>query len=282
MRGPLRGACCVLLLAAAGAGCTPEAGSAGKPASVYYGDTTPDISGLWRPDFRPPYAAWSVDGKPLPPRAANGTVVGMPYTPAWQAIYDARIASNQRGKPYGDPHYNCWPRGPVSAYMSGNATMSITQTPGRVQQIFQEDSQVHDIYTDGRTLPAAADPANDAYEPRMMGYAVGHWEGATLVAETRGIRKELTLGLQLPHSDVTVVTERFTRIDPQHLRILVTVTDAKALAKPITTDLTYTLDPTGDLDDQLCAENNVNATDHDGYVSTDVDYRRSTTWDLPE
>lgn len=263
------------------AGCQPETNPTAKPASVYYGDTTPDISGLWRPDFRPPNAAWSVDGQPVPGRDARGQVMGMPYTPAWQAIYDARIESNQQGKPYGDPHYNCWPRGPVSAYMSGNATMAITQTPGRVQQVFQEDSQVHDIYTDGRALPAAADPASPDYEPRMMGYAVGHWEGDTLVAETRGIRRELTLGLQLPHSDVTVVTERFTRLDPQHLRILVTVTDAKALTRPITADLRYTLDATGDLEDQFCAENNVNATDRDGYVTTDVEYKRSTVWDLP-
>jgi hypothetical protein len=224
---------------------------------------------------------WRVDGKALPGRDAQGTWLDIPYTPVYLALYQERQKMSLAGHPYGDPHFNCWPRGPVSEFLSGNATMAITQTPGRVQQIFQEDTQVIDFYTDGRVLPAAADPASPSYEPKMNGYSIGHWEGGTLVTETRGIREELTFGFLAPHSDRTDVIERFTRTDPTHLRVEITVTDSKALRKPMTTSLEYELDAHGSFEDEFCAENNRNGTDQDGFVTTQVQSKRSTTFDLP-
>jgi hypothetical protein len=222
-----------------------------------------------------------VDGKALAERDSEGTIIGLPYTPAWLAVYKKRQEQTLAGRPYGDPHFNCWPRGPVSQYVSGNATMTLTQTPGRVQQIFEEDTQVMNFYTDGRALPPEADPTSDSYTPKFNGYSIGHWEGSTLVTETRGIRKELTFGFLAPHSDVTDVIERFTRTDPTHLNIELIVTDKKALAAAMKTHLTFVLDPKGEFEDDFCTENSRNGTDKDGFLTTETTSKRSTAWDLP-
>lgn len=257
--------------------------AAARTTNAWYADPgAPDIAGFWRPMRLSGDDVWLVDGKPLPGRDVQGTWLGIPYTPTYLKIYQARQASSLRGKPYGDPHFNCWPRGPVSEYISGDATMAITQTPGRVQQVFQEDSQLIEFWTDGRRIPPMADPSDPDYTPRMNGYSVGHWEGNTLVTETRGIRKELTLGFLAPHSDVTDVVQRITRLDRMHLAVEVVVADRKALAKSLSIHLHYRLDPRGDFEDEFCAENNRNATDKHAYVTTEVVPNRSTTFDLPQ
>jgi len=255
--------------------------SAPPQHNMYYADSTPDISGFWRAENRIAVFDWYVDGKKLS-RDADGLFNDMPYKGAWLEIYKKRQASNLTGRAYGDPHYNCWPRGPVSQYLSGDATMAITQTPGRVEQIFEEDMQVVDYYTDGRPIPREADPGDPAYAPKMNGYSIGHWEGRTLVTETRGIRKELTFGFLQPHSDVTDVVTRLTPIGSDELGVDIIVTDRKALAKPLLTHLRYRRDPHGAFVDEFCAENNRNYTDKDGYMTTDLDERRPTTFDLPE
>jgi len=254
-----------------------------QPSDTWYADpSSPDIAGFWRPTHARGDGVWSVAGRPLPGRDVQGTWLGIPYTPRYLSLYRKRQASSIAGRPYGDPHFNCWPRGPVSEYVSGDATMAITQTPGRVLQIFQEDTQVVEFFTDGRKLPAVAEPTDPDYTPKMNGYSIGRWEGRTLVTQTRGIRKELTLGFLAPHSDVTDVMQRFTRTDAMHLQVDIVVSDRKALLRPMRTQMHYVLDPRGDFEDEFCTENNRNATDEQGYVTTRVVPGRATTFDLPE
>jgi hypothetical protein len=269
-------------VAGLGAQLPPAAAPYGREQhNIYYADSTPNISGFWRPENPPGQIVWYVDGKALG-RDSEGMWSGIPYTPAWLPIYLQRQLATRTGKPYGDPHFNCWPRGPVSEYLSGDGTMAITQTPGRVEQVFQEDTQVLDYYTDGRPIPREADPADPNYTPRMNGYSIGHWEGSTLVTETRGIRKELTLGFTAPHSDVTDVVTRLTPLGAEELSVDIIVTDKKALAKPLQTHLRYRRDPKGAFVDEFCAENNRNYTDKDGYLTTETEDRRPTTFDLPD
>jgi len=52
-------------------------------------------------------------------------------------------------------------------------------TPGRVT-LTNEIGLIRRIYTDGRSLPTEVDATN-------TGTSVGHWEGRTLVVETRGV-----------------------------------------------------------------------------------------------
>jgi hypothetical protein len=249
---------------------------------MYYADNTPDISGFWHPEQGPGDNPWLVADKPLSRRDGAGSWIDIPYTPAYRNVYEKRRASNLAGKPYGEPHFDCWPRGVINAYRGGQSTMTITQTPGRIEQLFEEDTQVRDIYSDGRAIPREADPKDADYSPKMNGYSVGRWEGKTLVVETRGIRKELTFGYLAPHSDVIRVTERFTRTDREHLALAVHIEDAKALAQPLDLRLTFRRDPSGAFADNFCTENNRNGTDQNRIQTIQTALQKPMGWDLPD
>lgn len=104
------------------------------------------------------------------------------------------------------------------------------------------------IYTDGRAVP-------DDPDPSWMGYSVGHWEGNnTFVVETVGFNEKTWLDrLGHPHSDQFHVTERFRRVDADHLQLDITMTDPKALAKPWSTTFYYENRPNWELGEISCA-----------------------------
>jgi len=114
--------------------------------------------------------------------------------------------------------------------------------------IFEYDHTVRRIYTDGRPLPKDPDPL-------WLGYSVGHWEGdTTFVVDTVGFNEKTWLDrLGVPHSDQLHVTERFRRVDRDHLQLEVTMQDPKALAKPWTGTLYYELRNDWDLGEISCS-----------------------------
>ena len=122
------------------------------------------------------------------------------------------------------------------------------QTPKYILQLFEYDHIVRRVYTDGRPLPTDPDIL-------WMGTSVGHWEGdTTLVVDTVGLNDKTWLDrLGHPHSDQLHVTERFRRVDHDHLEIDFTMVDPKALAKPWTTTWYYELKPTWELGEISCS-----------------------------
>jgi hypothetical protein len=63
---------------------------------------------------------------------------------------------------------------------AGGYPLRIVQTATQVALLSEENNRVHRIYLD-RDFP-------DKLAPTYAGMTVGHWEGNTLVAETRGLR----------------------------------------------------------------------------------------------
>src|SRR5262249_7657960 len=92
--------------------------------------------------------------------------------------------------------------------------------------IMFESNNIQRIYTDGRKFP-------EGPPLTFMGQSIGHWEGDTLVVETKDMN-ELTWihGMCHPHSDVLRVQQRFRRVDHDTLEISFLFTDPKAYAKP--------------------------------------------------
>ena len=101
------------------------------------------------------------------------------------------------------------------------------QTQGLTLMLFEYDHTIRRIHTDGRPLP-------DDPDLTWMGTSVGHWEGdTTFVVETVGLNDKTWLDRAgHPHSDQLKVTERFHRVDRDHLQIEITMEDPKALVKP--------------------------------------------------
>lgn len=149
--------------------------------------------------------------------------------------------------------------------------------PGRVNIVYN-DGTVRKIWTDGRSFP-------ERLILKWMGTSIGHWEGSTLVVETRGIlgRSEMFLMGPIRPTPQTRVAERFmvkrgsiktttataamgipTVKVRKHLHLQATLEDSQIFLKPYTFDLYHVGVPiefeTG------CAANNRN----DGVSSLDL------------
>src|SRR5690606_30598715 len=73
----------------------------------------------------------------------------------------------------------CWPPG-MPMMMNRVWPINIVQLPTAVMVVANFMNQVRMVYTDGREH---TDP--DLYVPSYNGESIGHWEGGTLVIDTR-------------------------------------------------------------------------------------------------
>src|SRR5215467_7475092 len=119
-----------------------------------------------------------------------------PMTPWAKTRFDAeKPGYGSRAAPGGnDPILQCDPIGfPRIVFMP--TPFEFIQTSGRVLQFWEREHEWRAIWTDGRQLPADADPT-------WYGYAIGRWEGDTFVVESAGFNDRAWLTpTGYPHSD---------------------------------------------------------------------------------
>jgi len=111
------------------------------------------------------------------------------------------------------------------------------------------------IYLDGRAFPENIPPTN-------YGYSIGHWEGDTLVVETRGLNEKFWMDTRgTPHTAQLKFTERFTRSDMNTLHYTATIDDPGAYtATWTTTDFTLRWRPGEELFEYICQQANQGPT----------------------
>ena len=121
------------------------------------------------------------------------------------------------------------------------------QTPKYMLMLYEYDHTIRRIYTDGRPIPTDPDLS-------WMGYSVGHWEGdTTFVVDTVGLNDKTWLDRDgHVHSTELHVTERFRRVDYDHMQIDFIMTDPKALVKPWTATFYTELRPNWELGEISC------------------------------
>jgi hypothetical protein len=144
----------------------------------------------------------------------------------------------------------CITRGVLGSVLPAiyNSGDRIVQGPGWFA--FQNE-MVHEtrvIPTDGRKNVTSAVKA-------WMGNSVGHWEGDTLVVETRNLRPESMINRQ-PLSPESVLIERFTLADANTLDYRITVVDPKTWTAPWTVRLPISRDSGYGLYEYACHEGN--------------------------
>jgi hypothetical protein len=204
----------------------------------------PDLSGVW--DRATPLNPV----KSTPPQRAFQNLPsmlpdGLPFQPWAADLRKQRLAENSKEHP--DAH--CLPLHPVQLH-SHPQPRKIIQTPGLVMILYEANNGLRQIFTDGRPLPADA-------EPWWYGYSVGKWDGDTLVVETTGFRDMGWLDEEgTPITETGKVIERFRRPNIGNLEIEVTVDDPKAFTKPWTVKFNQRLMPDTELIEFVCAENN--------------------------
>ena len=144
----------------------------------------------------------------------------------------------------------CITRGAIGSFMPavyGNGAR-IVQTPNAIVISYE---MVHDT----RVIPLDNRPALRDDIHLFMGDSRGHFEGDTLVVESRNFTDRTAVG-GARHSEKLHMTERFTRIDPEMIDYEITVNDPETFTKPFTMRLTITSQPDYQIYEYACHEGN--------------------------
>ena len=109
------------------------------------------------------------------------------------------------------------------------------------------------IYMDGRDFPEV--PLHT-----WNGYSIGHYDGDTLVIETRHVRgwepgiQRWIDRLGHPFSDEIIIIERIRRVDRETLENVVTIDDPVAYESTFTGTLTFGLRESFEIAEFICQE----------------------------
>ena len=145
----------------------------------------------------------------------------------------------------------CITRGAIGSFMPavyGNGAR-IIQTPDSVIISYE---MVHDT----RVIPLDGRPALGSGIHLLMGDSRGHFEGDTLVVESRNFTNRTAVG-GAPHSEGLRMVERFTRIDPEMIDYEIHIDDPSTFTKPWTFRVTITSQPGYQIYEYGCHEGNI-------------------------
>lgn len=210
-------------------------------------DGKPDLSGFWRPIRQP--------GRPGGNLGKDEPNFILPFSETGKR---ALIYSQNHTV---DPEAICI-LGGIPRHNGSGLAFEILHTPQRIATLYNYNT--HRLATIDPDLRHGEDLV-----PRYFGHGVAHWEGDTLVIETRGLRDSSRDLIWLdengnPTSDRTVVVERWTRPDYHHIQLEMTVTDLKYYTRPFTFNRTWVrADPGDGAGEYACNESN-HAANHIG------------------
>jgi hypothetical protein len=228
-------------------------------------DGKPDLSGIWdtgRNTNIPQRGARGADLNAAPAGNRGGAApaagvpnatffnVGagfpndLPFQPWALELMKKRQADNSIDNP--DAH--CLPMG-FMQFHTHSQPRKIVQTRDVILIIYEANSGLRQIFTDGRPLPG-----KDA-EPWWYGYSVGRWEGDTLIVESTGFIDNTWLDVRgSPMTSAAKVTEKFRRVNYGNLEIEITVDDPKAYTKPWTVKVNQRIFPDAELIEFICED----------------------------
>jgi hypothetical protein len=186
---------------------TPENFAKQKPAPF-------NITGTWQHELRGPQS-W----KFIPEK--------FELTPEAQKHYDAGKKALAEGKVYRDDIGQCWPAG-MPLIMTRVWPFAVLQEPTAIYLISGFMDSLRIIYLDGRPH---SDP--DVVVPSFNGESIGHFEGDTLVVDTKyfpGHHHWMDQGgASIPASDQLHIVERMKLIENgETLQIEYKMTDPKS------------------------------------------------------
>ena len=186
----------------------------------------PDFSGVWQKSNR---------GMSLIPEEPPMTAWGRERFDLAKPIHGPRTASATESNA---AELLCLPMGFPATYFRPRP-FEIIQLRDRVVMLFEVDNFWRIVYMDGRDFPEV--PLHT-----WNGFSIGHYEGDTLVIETRHMIGWTSESNQRwidryghPFSDEVVVTERIRHIDADNLENQITITDPIAYEEPWTGVMTY-------------------------------------------
>jgi len=181
--------------------------SKSRPASPF------NLTGNWFIDNSPGIQGWLFGPATIPK-----------LKPEAQKHRDAYLQAIKEGKVYRDDIGQCWPAG-VPIIMTRVWPIAMIQMPTAIYMISEFMNSMRVVYLDGRSH---TDP--DLVVRTFNGESVGHWEGDTLVVETKNFINDPHHWVDqgVPASDELRIIERIRMInDGKSLEIAMTLTDPK-------------------------------------------------------
>ncbi|HLI84278.1 MAG TPA: hypothetical protein VKV17_10195 [Bryobacteraceae bacterium] len=194
----------------------------------------PDLNGVWERPYVPDMSRNAKNQKGTSP---------LPFTEWGAAMF----------KKYDPAKFDytghCLPQG-LTRSMNSPFPIQIVQTPKTFAVLYEAWNVFHVTPTDGRTFPKEVDPT-------WMGTSFGHWDGDTLIVETRFFNDRTNLDtVGHPHSDQMKVIESYQRTDATHISYEVTIDDPKTYTMPWKNTRIFTLRPDWNIMEYSCEENN--------------------------
>ncbi|AEQ50190.1 hypothetical protein [Pelagibacterium halotolerans] len=164
-----------------------------------------------------------------------------PLTEEARAFHDEVVANLGEGRSTYDPNALCYPQG-----MPDDARDNFTLLPdprGDRWYLLNSPEQVRTVWLDGREMPE-----RETYDYTFWGDSVGHFEGDTLVIETRNITgPNSAISPNTPKSDNFWVIERWTPVSADEMTVEITFMDEERFTEPYTESFTASRDPEGDI-----------------------------------
>jgi hypothetical protein len=177
-------------------------------------NAAPNLNGLWQ-TVNPSQALHALNGD-LPP-----------MLPVAKTIYEQHLTARQRHDLSFDNTVRCQPPGLPRIYLE--------DMPFEIQQ---QNDAIYVLYQWNRLFRViemnTSHERQNIYGPTFLGFAVGHWDEATLVVDTIGFNDTTLLdSAGLPHSDDLHVTERWKlQRGGQAIDALITIEDPKTFSAP--------------------------------------------------
>ena len=172
-----------------------------------------DMTGTWQHELRGPQS-WK-----FVPETFE-------LTPEAQTHYDAGERALAEGKLYRDDIGQCWPPG-MPLIMTRVWPFAVLQVPTAVYMISGFMNSLRIIYLDGRQHTP-----EDEVIRTFNGESIGHWDGDTLVVETRyfpGHHHWMDQGgASIPASEDLHIVERFRMVADGRFEVEYTMTDPKS------------------------------------------------------
>jgi hypothetical protein len=172
-----------------------------------------DLTGNWFIDNSPGIQGWLFGPASIPK-----------LKPEAQKHRDAYLQAIKEGKVYRDDIGQCWPAG-VPIIMTRVWPIAMIQLPTAIYMISEFMNSMRVVYLDGRKH---TDP--DIVVRTFNGESIGHWEGDTLVVETKNFTADPHHWIDqgVPASDELRIVERIRLINNGNaLEITMTLTDPK-------------------------------------------------------
>jgi hypothetical protein len=219
----------------------------------------PDFSGTWERYPDPYDLTTPIPDEPPPPE--GGPRLKEPHASAYKKLNQRKDEANRKGKPLAEPSSQCLPEG-MPTIMGAVHPIEIVQTPRQIVVLAEFVTQTRRIYLNEKM------PALEDLSPGYNGYAVGKWEGDTLVVQTIGVREDVRF-FGIPHSAQMKVTERLRLTGPGLLENQITIDDPAVLARPYKFTFGYKRSPEYRIMEYIC-DNNRHRADAEGGQSMDI------------